>query len=187
MINLEHNKYPKGLTPLESNFSSSDASKNSFTPENPIRKVDDTIRVNIGSIEDPKNVYISITCTEEENKQFIDLFKEFKDIFAWSYADLRGFDPGVIQHAIRIKEDFHPVRQKQWLMSPALETTIQSELDKMLAAHIIFPVKYFEWVANLVPVRKKNGDIRLCVDFRALNKASIKDNFPLPNMELILQ
>jgi len=63
MINLEHNKYPKGLAPLESNFSLVDASKNSFTPENPKRKIDDTIPVNIGSEEDPKNVYISITCT----------------------------------------------------------------------------------------------------------------------------
>lgn len=57
----------------------------------------------------------------------------------------------------------------------------------MLTAHIIFPVKYSEWVANLVPVRKKNSDIILCVDFHALNKASVKDNFPLPNIELILQ
>jgi hypothetical protein len=50
-----------------------------------------------------------------------------------------------------------------------------------------FPVKYYEWVSNLVPIRKKNGDIRLCIDFRALNKESVKDNFPLPNMEMILQ
>jgi hypothetical protein len=45
---------------------------------------------------------------------------------------------------------------------------------------------YSEWVSNLVLVWKKNGDIRLCVDFRGLNKAGVKDNFPLPNMELIL-
>jgi hypothetical protein len=42
-------------------------------------------------------------------------------------------------------------------------------------------------VSNLFPVQKKNGDIRLCVDFRALNRESVKDNFPLSNMELILQ
>jgi hypothetical protein len=60
-------------------------------------------------------------------------------------------------------------------------------VEKLLNAHIIFPVKYLEWVSNLVPVRKKTGEIRLCVDFRALNRASVKDNFPLPNMELILQ
>jgi hypothetical protein len=48
-------------------------------------------------------------------------------------------------------------------------------------------VKYSKRVANLFPVRKKNGDSRLCVDFYALNKASMKDNFPLPSLKLILQ
>eukprot|EP00253_Pinus_taeda_P036018 PITA_36018 len=39
----------------------------------------------------------------------------------------------------------------------------------------------------MVPIRNKNGDIRICIDFRNLNKASLKDNFPLPTMEQILQ
>lgn len=172
---------------MESNFSSTDASKITFMPENPKRKIDDTIPVNIGFEEDPKNMYISVICTDDENKQFIALFKEFKDVFAWSYVDLRGFDPGVIQHVIPIKEDFHLVRQRQRPMNLALEATIRSEIDKMLAAHIIFPIKYSEWVANLVLVQKKNNDIRLCVDFQAMNKASVKDKFPFLNMELILQ
>jgi hypothetical protein len=42
-------------------------------------------------------------------------------------------------------------------------------------------------VAKLVPVRNKNGEIRLCVDFRNLNRSSKKDNYPLPKMEHILQ
>ena len=37
------------------------------------------------------------------------------------------------------------------------------------------------------PVRKKKGDIRLCIDFRNLNKASLKDNYPLPKKDHILQ
>ena len=40
---------------------------------------------------------------------------------------------------------------------------------------------------NLVPVRKKTGEIRLCVDFRNLNRVSLKDNYPLPKMDHILQ
>jgi hypothetical protein len=48
-------------------------------------------------------------------------------------------------------------------------------------------LRYSEWIANLVPVRKKSGEIRLCVDFRNLNRNSRKDNYPLPNMEYILQ
>ena len=44
-----------------------------------------------------------------------------------------------------------------------------------------------QWIANLVVVRKKNGEIKLCVDFRNLNKCSNKDNYPLPKMEHLLQ
>ena len=54
-------------------------------------------------------------------------------------------------------------------------------------AIIIFKVRHSEWVSNLVPVRKKYGEIRLCVDFRNLNRASNKANYPVPPMEQILQ
>jgi hypothetical protein len=61
------------------------------------------------------------------------------------------------------------------------------EVKKLLDAQIIFPLRYSEWVANLVPMRKKSVEIRLCVDFKNLNRSSKKDNYPLPNMEHILQ
>jgi hypothetical protein len=61
------------------------------------------------------------------------------------------------------------------------------ELRKLLDAKIIFQVRHSTWVANLVPVRKKSGEIRLCVDFRNLNRASEKDNYPIPPMEKLLQ
>jgi hypothetical protein len=68
-----------------------------------------------------------------------------------------------------------------------LEATIQKDLENLLKDGIIFPVKYSEWVSNLVLVRKTTGQIRLCIDFCALNQDSIKYYFPLPNMEMILQ
>jgi hypothetical protein len=64
---------------------------------------------------------------------------------------------------------------------------MENEVKKLLDAKIIIPLRYSEWVANLVPVRKENGEIRLCVDFRNLNRSSMKDNYPLPKMEHILQ
>jgi hypothetical protein len=64
---------------------------------------------------------------------------------------------------------------------------IEKEVNKMLDANIIVLLRYSEWVANLVPVRKKNGEIRMCVDFRNLDRCSLKDNYPLPNMDHILQ
>ena len=64
---------------------------------------------------------------------------------------------------------------------------IEKEIKKLMAAKIIVPLIYSKWVANLVVVRKKSGEIRLCIDFRNLNKCSKKDNYPLPKMEHFLQ
>ena len=63
---------------------------------------------------------------------------------------------------------------------------IHSELKKLLDAKINFKVRHSEWVANLLLVGKKSGEIRLCVDFRNLNRASVKDNYLVPPMEHIL-
>ena len=64
---------------------------------------------------------------------------------------------------------------------------IEKEMKKLFDAKIIVPIRFSNWLANLVPVRKKNGEIRICIDFRNLNKASLKDNYPLPKMDHILQ
>jgi hypothetical protein len=60
-------------------------------------------------------------------------------------------------------------------------------LKRLPEKKIIVPLRYSKWVANLVPVRKKNVEIRLYVDFRNLNRCSLKDNYPLPKMDYILQ
>jgi len=70
-------------------------------------------------------------------------------------------------------------------MHSSLEKLVNKELNEILDAKIIFLVRQTRWVANLVPVRK-NGDIRLCIDFRKLKKALQKDNYPVPSMEHIL-
>lgn len=64
---------------------------------------------------------------------------------------------------------------------------MREEIIKMKDVRIINPCRYSTWVSNLVPVKKKNGDIRLYVDFRNLNISSLKDNYPLPNMDIMLQ
>ena len=58
---------------------------------------------------------------------------------------------------------------------------------KLRDVGIIKPIRHSSWVSKLVPIRKKKGDIRLCLDFRNLNLSSLKDNYGLPNMEAMLQ
>jgi hypothetical protein len=117
--------------------------------------VSETISLNIGTPDSPKNVKIGAQCTDEEKLKFTELLREFKDVFAWSCEDIFGFDPSLIQHVIPIKEGIKPFRKKQRTINPTLEATIRKELEKLLKVGIIFPVKYFEWVSNLVLIQKK--------------------------------
>jgi len=68
-----------------------------------------------------------------------------------------------------------------------LLSLIKKEVSRLCDAKIIVPLRFSNWLANLVPLRKKSGEIRLCVDFRNLNKVSLKDNYPLPKMDHVLQ
>jgi hypothetical protein len=57
---------------------------------------------------------------------------------------------------------------------------VKSEVQRLLDATIICEVMYPKWLVNTVPVKKKNGKLRMCIDFTDLNKATPKDNYPLP-------
>jgi hypothetical protein len=85
-----------------------------------------------------------------------------------------------------LKEEAKPFRKKLRQINPMMLAIMEREVKKLLDTQIIFPLRYYEWVANLVLVGKKNGEIRLCVDFRNLNRRSKNDNYPLPKMEHIL-
>jgi hypothetical protein len=54
--------------------------------------------VNLGTKDNPQNINLGKGCSEQERSAFIKLFKEFKDIFSWTYDDLKTFDPNIIQH-----------------------------------------------------------------------------------------
>ena len=63
---------------------------------------------------------------------------------------------------------------------------IKEEVKKQLDAGNLEVSKYPQWVANIVPVPKKDGKVRMCVDYRNLNRASPKDNFPLPQIDTLV-
>ena len=92
-----------------------------------------------------------------------------------------------MEHKIPLKADAKPVVQKMRQINPMLLPIIEKEIKKLWEAKIIIPLRFSNSVANIVPVRKKNGEIRICVDFRNLNRCSLKDNYPLPKMDHILQ
>jgi hypothetical protein len=123
----------------------------------------------------------------EQKHKYIELFKEFVDVFSWSYEDLKSYDTSIIQHKIPIKEEHKSFRKKLRRINPKLLPLIEKEIKRMYDSKIIVPLRFSKWFSNLVPTRKKTGEIGLCIDFRNLNKVSLKDNYLLPKMDYILQ
>jgi hypothetical protein len=123
-------------------------------------------------------IKLSKSLPPEKKIKYIELFKEYIDVFSWGYEDLKSYDTSIIQHHIPIKEEHKPFIQKLRRINPKLLPLIEKEIKKMYDAEIIVPLRFSKWVSNLVPTRKKNGEIRLCIDFRNLNKVSLKDNYP---------
>jgi hypothetical protein len=175
------------LTPLESSFSSSDVgNKEKQREEESRRKVGETISWNIGALESSKNVKISTQCFDKEEMKFAKLLGGFQKVFAWSYKDLRGFDTGLIQSDILIKEGMKPARQKQIPVNSSFKANFQRELENFLRDGIIFPV-YPEWVSNWVPVSETTDHIRTCINCLTFSQAIMRNPFPPLNMEIILQ
>ena len=82
---------------------------------------------NIGTDVEPKMIKLSKALDSENRQKYITLMKEFFDVFAWSYDDLKEYDTNIIHHTIPIKEDEKPFRQKlriNSLLLPLIEKVI---------------------------------------------------------------
>ncbi|KAH7836661.1 hypothetical protein Vadar_004049 [Vaccinium darrowii] len=147
---------------------------------------EEVISINLRDESNPRIVQIGSRLSPEEFKAHSDLLREFQDVFAWSHADMPGIDPEIVEHRIPLYPDAKPVKQKLRKMRPDWVLEIKKEVQKQIDAGFLMVTEYPKWVANIVPVPKKNGKIRVCVDFRDLNKASLKDDFPLPHIDVLV-
>nr|GMC71681.1 uncharacterized protein LOC109150426 [Ipomoea batatas] len=148
--------------------------------------IDELKEVDLGTPENPRPIFISTLLSNEDEKIYVELLKEYIDVFAWTYKEMPRLDPKVVVHRLAVKKTCRPVKQAQRRFCPELIPSIEGEVNKLIEAGFIREVKYPTWISSIVPVRKKNGQIRVCVDFRDLNVACPNDDFPLPITELMI-
>ena len=141
---------------------------------------------NIGTEEDPKIIKISKNLPPKAKKEYMALLKKCSKVFAWKYEDLKVYYTSLIQHTIPIKENEKPFRKKLRRINPLLLPLIEKEIRNIFYEKIIVALRHSRWLANVVLVRKKNGEIIICIDFINLNKVSPEDNYPVPQMDHIL-
>jgi hypothetical protein len=108
------------------------------------------------------------------------LFKEFKDVFAWTYKDLEGIPLQLAQHRIELDITIPPTRQARYKFNPNYATLVKQNIDKLLITRFIQSIKEATWLSPIIVIPKKISKLRICIDFRKLNVATKKDLYPKP-------
>jgi len=133
---------------------------------------DKVTQSNLGDEANLKTIFISENLSPLEKEDLISLVREYIDVFTWNYEDMHRLDLQVAMHRLNINSDAKPVKQQQRRFYPEIMEAIQSEVKKLIDSDFIREEQRPDWVANIVPVTKKNGKIRVCIDFRDLMRRS---------------
>jgi len=88
------------------------------------------------------------------------------------------------EHQITMKDD-KPIRQRYYPKNPKVQGEINAKVDELLQMGYI-EHSTSPYSAPIVMVKKRTGKWRLCVDFRQINDKSIKDAYPMPRINYIL-
>jgi PhoPQ-activated pathogenicity-related protein len=117
--------------------------------------------VDIGYGSTPWSTSVNKNMKFDPRNKIIELLLEYFDYFAWSYTNMPGLSQELVEHRLPIEPGFKPFKQK-----------------RLLEANLIRPCRYAKWVSNIMPVEKKDsGKMRVCIDFRNLNRVTPKDEY----------
>jgi len=108
------------------------------------------------------------------------MLKEFKDVFAWTYKDLKRIPLELAQHRIELDTTIPLAHEARYKLNPNYVTIVKQGIDKLLAVGFIESIEKATWLSPIVLVPKKNGKLRICINFRKLNTTTKKDPYPLP-------
>jgi hypothetical protein len=145
----------------------------------------DQIDIGDGGVQWPR--YVNTNLRPEQKKEARELLRTHVDCFAWEYTEMPGLERSLVEHQLPLKRGFWPHKQPARNFSAKIVDTVKEEVGWLLKAGFIQPCRYVEPVSNIVPVEKKNTrKIRVCVNFRDLNRATPKDEYPMPVADTLI-
>ncbi|XP_055604558.1 uncharacterized protein LOC129752806 [Uranotaenia lowii] len=132
-------------------------------------------------IPSEETVEIEHDLNEMEKNELMEVIKQFDFT-----SSVKLGRTNAIEHEIVLKEGAKPKNQPVYRCAPNLQKEIDAEIERFKSMDVIEEC-YSEWTNPLVPVRKSNGKIRVCLDSRRLNSMTVKDAYPMRNMLEIFQ
>jgi len=126
------------------------------------------------------------TLSQESQDQIAEVIARHLDAFAWSASDMPDIDPDFSCHRLTMDPRVRPVCQRRRKFNEERRQVVREETEKLLKADHIREIQYLEWLANVMLVKKASGKWKKCVDFTDLNKVCLKDSYPLPSINALV-
>jgi hypothetical protein len=130
--------------------------------------------------------YISTKIDKDFKVRIIEILKKYKNCFAWDYNEMPGLSRDMVELKLPIRPDKKPVKLTPIRFAPQIQSKIKEEIERLLKCGFIRTARYVDWLANIMPVVKENGTLRVCKDFRDLNLATPKDEYHMPVAEMLV-
>jgi hypothetical protein len=137
-----------------------------------------------------------------ENDKLIAALMNHKETFGYILSSIKGIDPSIVTHKGPLKDDATPFIDTQRRFNPKMKEVVRKEVVRLLDSGIIYQISNSKWVCPAHCIPKHSGltiienkyeliptrvilisGYKMCIDYRKLNKDTIKDHKPLPNME----
>ncbi|GJW07217.1 putative reverse transcriptase domain-containing protein [Tanacetum coccineum] len=117
---------------------------------------------------------------DEPKLNDISVVREFKDVFP---EDLSGLPPQrQVEFRIDLVPGATPVAKSPYRLAPSEMQELSGQLQELQDKGFIRP-SYSPWGAPVLFVKKKDGSLRMCIDYRELNKLTVKNRYPLPRID----
>ncbi|XP_015162467.1 uncharacterized protein [Solanum tuberosum] len=151
------------------------------------------------------HVILAAYLNEEQIQDVIKVLIRYKRAIGWTIADIIGIPPGICTHKIQLAEDCYSIIEHQRRLNPPMQEVVKKEIMKWLDVGVVYPISDSHWVSPVQCVPKKDGMIvvanvknelvrqrpvtgwRVCMDYKKLNKKTLKDHFPMTFMDQKLE
>ena len=145
--------------------------------------IQDLSDATLWAIQVAENTHLEETLTPQQQEELQKMLQAFADVFEepTGLPPVRDYD-----HQIDLKDEAGPINCRPYRYAAVQKDAIEKLICEMLHAGVIRQSRS-PYASPVVLVKKKDGSWRLCVDYRALNQVTVKDKFPIPVIEELLE
>ena len=135
---------------------------------------------------DDRSFLIGASVKDEEKVEMLLFLVQNVDMFAWSPYEVPEEDPEFIVHKLNVDPLYPPKKRNPRRSAKEHVDAVEQEVKRLKEAGAIKEIFFLKWLVNTVVIKKKNGKWRVCVDFTDLNRACLKDTFPMPKINQLV-